>query len=147
MRPPTPITSMVRAWLLCVALLSTSVLTLSRPDLKPSPAIAADRNDITTLRSRAENPYLLRIMPLGASITNGYRSTGHNGYRNYIRQQLRYEGWNVEMVGSLRNGTMIDNVSDHQLSKNLERKLTVVSHRSSMRVISALESISYQRKL
>ncbi|KAJ5994334.1 hypothetical protein N7451_010058 [Penicillium sp. IBT 35674x] len=112
MRRRTPINSMICAWLLCVALLSRSVLTISRPDLIPTPAIAADRNDITTLRSRAEDPFLLRVMPLGASITNGYRSTGHNGYRNYIRQQLRYKGWNVEMVGSLRNGTMIDNFNE-----------------------------------
>lgn len=145
MRPSTPINSMVRTWALCVALLSTLVLTLSVPDLIPSPTIAAaaDRD----LRSRAEDPFLLRIMPLGASITNGYRSTEHNGYRDYIRQQLRYKGWDVEMVGSLRNGTMIDNVGDHQLQRNLEWNLTVIFHCSLMRVTWALELISYQRRL
>lgn len=111
---------MVRAWILCVALLSTFVSTRSLPDPIPKSPILADRNVITTLQSRAEDPFLLRIMPLGASITNGYRSTEHNGYRDYLRQQLRYKGWDVEMVGSLRNGTMIDNVGDHQPQRNLD---------------------------
>ncbi|KAJ6095509.1 hypothetical protein N7486_006255 [Penicillium sp. IBT 16267x] len=127
MRLATPINLMVRAWVLCVALLSTFALTLSLPDLIPSSTIAANRDDITALRSRAEDPFLLRIMPLGASITNGYRSTEHNGYRGYIRQQLRYEGWDVEMVGSLRNGTMIDNVSNRPLQRNSEWNLTVIA--------------------
>ncbi|KAJ5759045.1 Lipase GDSL [Penicillium odoratum] len=111
MRPPIPINLIIRACLLCVALLSPFVATGS-PDSNPVPTITTDRDDITILRARAENQFLLRIMPLGASITNGYRSTGHNGYRNWIRQQLRYEGWDVEMVGSLRNGTMIDNFNE-----------------------------------
>ncbi|KAJ5646436.1 LipaseGDSL [Penicillium lividum] len=114
MRPPIPINSIIRACLLCVTLLSPFVATGS-PDSTPVPTITTDRDDITILRPRAENQFLLRIMPLGASITNGYRSTGHNGYRNWIRQQLRYKGWDVEMVGSLRNGTMIDNVSNRWL--------------------------------
>ncbi|KAJ5650890.1 uncharacterized protein N7484_004613 [Penicillium longicatenatum] len=112
MRPATPMNSMVCAWVLCVALLSTFVLTFSLPDSIPSATIAAGRDDITTLRSRAEDSLLLRIMPLGASITNGYLSTGHNGYRSWLRQQLRYKGWEVEMVGSLRNGTMLDNFNE-----------------------------------
>jgi hypothetical protein len=49
-------------------------------------------------------------MPLGASITVGYRSSDGNGYRKWLREQLRYEGWDVDMVGGLVNGTMKDNV-------------------------------------
>lgn len=65
----------------------------------------------SALQKRDNGTFLLRIMPLGASITNGYGSTDHNGYRKALRQQLRYEGWQVNMIGSLRNGTMHDNVS------------------------------------
>jgi hypothetical protein len=49
-------------------------------------------------------------MPLGASITVGYQSSDGNGYRKPLREQLRYAGWEVDMVGSLTNGTMKDNV-------------------------------------
>ncbi|KAJ5389420.1 Lipase GDSL, partial [Penicillium cataractarum] len=63
----------------------------------------------SSLQKRDNGTFLLRIMPLGASITLGYRSTDHNGYRKALRQQLRYEGWQVNMIGSLRNGTMHDN--------------------------------------
>lgn len=64
------------------------------------------------LQKRDNGTFLLRIMPLGASITLGFGSTDHNGYRKLLRQQLRYAGWQVNMIGSLRNGTMHDNVSD-----------------------------------
>lgn len=52
----------------------------------------------------------LRIMPLGASITFGLRSFDGNGYRKYLRDQLRYDGFQVDMVGLNPNGTMKDNV-------------------------------------
>lgn len=55
-------------------------------------------------------PFLLRVIPLGASITVGYRSSDGNGYRKFLRDQMRYAGWGVDMVGSLENGTMKDNV-------------------------------------
>ncbi|KAL1998767.1 hypothetical protein VTN02DRAFT_5599 [Thermoascus thermophilus] len=48
-------------------------------------------------------------MPLGASITYGFRSTDGNGYRNHLRERLRSEGWKVNMVGSVKAGTMYDN--------------------------------------
>ncbi|KAJ5175389.1 CAZyme family CE3 [Penicillium canariense] len=64
---------------------------------------------VSTLQTRDNGTFLLRILPLGASITLGYQSTDHNGYRKVLRQQLRYAGWQVEMIGSLRNGTMHDN--------------------------------------
>lgn len=61
------------------------------------------------LARRDDKPFYLRIAPLGASITNGYLSTDDNGFRKYIRDQLRYEGWSVNMVGSEKTGTMDDN--------------------------------------
>lgn len=60
-----------------------------------------------TIRPRAGNFYL-RILPLGASITYGQMSIDGNGYRKALRDQLRYDGWNVNMVGSNSGGTMND---------------------------------------
>ncbi|KAL5601084.1 hypothetical protein BROUX41_005911 [Berkeleyomyces rouxiae] len=55
----------------------------------------------------------LRIMPLGASITKGEPAQKsdphHNGYRKFLRDKLRSEGWAVNMVGSVRSwGDMAD---------------------------------------
>ncbi|KAJ5817786.1 hypothetical protein N7447_007794 [Penicillium robsamsonii] len=50
----------------------------------------------------------LRILPLGASITWGLLSPTGNGYRKHLRDQLRFDGWNVDMVGSRSNGDMED---------------------------------------
>lgn len=44
---------------------------------------------------RAEKEFWLRVMPLGASITQGIHSSDDNGYRRWIRDQLRWEGWQV----------------------------------------------------
>lgn len=60
---------------------------------------------------RRADDFYLRIMPLGASITYGISSTDGNGYRKVLRDQLRYDGWRVNMVGSLFGGTMNDSVS------------------------------------
>ncbi|KAK3947731.1 carbohydrate esterase [Pseudoneurospora amorphoporcata] len=43
-------------------------------------------------------------MPLGASITAGYGTNPQNGYRKPLRDQLRWRGWPVNMVGSLTDG-------------------------------------------
>ncbi|KAI1008878.1 hypothetical protein LB504_001329, partial [Fusarium proliferatum] len=69
------------------------------------PSLATDRG----LSSRGDDFYL-RVMPLGASITQGYLSTDNNGYRKWLRSQLRYKGWKVNMVGSKQNGDMRDRV-------------------------------------
>ncbi|OGM49676.1 hypothetical protein ABOM_001781 [Aspergillus bombycis] len=61
------------------------------------------------LGSRDGKPFPLRIMPLGASITTGLKSSDKNGYRKVLRQQLRSAGWEVNMVGSLKSGDMKDN--------------------------------------
>jgi hypothetical protein len=67
------------------------------------------RDPNTTLAARAGNFYL-RILPLGASITLGTMSSDGNGYRKALRDQLRFDGWNVNMVGSRTGGTMKDSV-------------------------------------
>jgi hypothetical protein len=63
------------------------------------------------IQSRDTHPFYLRVMPLGASITVGYHSTDGNGYRKWIREELRHQGWPVNMVGSQQSGTMRDRVS------------------------------------
>ncbi|KAL6230177.1 hypothetical protein BDW75DRAFT_248901 [Aspergillus navahoensis] len=51
----------------------------------------------------------LRILPLGASITRGLRSTDGNGYCKALRDQLHFKDFEVNMIGSRANGTMVDN--------------------------------------
>ncbi|KAG4424355.1 hypothetical protein IFR04_002596, partial [Cadophora malorum] len=65
-------------------------------------------SDIGTLKARDAKDFYLRIMPLGASITEGVASSNGNGYRKWLRQQLRWKGWKVNMVGSKANGNMAD---------------------------------------
>ncbi|TGJ79062.1 hypothetical protein E0Z10_g9703 [Xylaria hypoxylon] len=66
------------------------------------------RDDDTVSISEAQDFYL-RVMPLSASITEGMYSSDGNGYRKWLRDQLRYMGWKVNMVGSKNDGTMADN--------------------------------------
>lgn len=65
------------------------------------------------LGRREAKEFYLRVMPLGASITQGQASSDNNGYRKALRQQLRWKGWKVNMVGSRRHGDMRDSVSLH----------------------------------
>ena len=46
----------------------------------------------------------LRILPLGASISVGYKSKDYNGYRQYLLDSS--VGSNVQYVGTVRSGTM-----------------------------------------
>ncbi|KAL2820826.1 SGNH hydrolase-type esterase domain-containing protein [Aspergillus cavernicola] len=55
------------------------------------------------------NKVPLRILALGASVTWGIHSSTGNGYRKFLREQLVSQGWEVNMVGSKRNGDMKDN--------------------------------------
>lgn len=71
--------------------------------------VSSDSN-VSELQAPNTKPFALRVLPLGASITMGYKSEDGNGYRKWIRQQLRYAGWEVDMVGTMKSGTMHDNV-------------------------------------
>ncbi|KAG8161302.1 hypothetical protein KVR01_009566 [Diaporthe batatas] len=52
----------------------------------------------------------LRIMPLGASITFGLKSSDGNGYRDKLQELLSRSGTsNIEFVGSRRSGSMASN--------------------------------------
>ncbi|RDW67257.1 SGNH/GDSL hydrolase family protein [Aspergillus mulundensis] len=95
--------------------LSLSLLTFltSTPAHAAESAITVTQQHELAVAPRATKPFLLRVMPLGASITVGYRSSDGNGYRKPLREQLRYAGWEVDMVGGLANGTMKDNVAPH----------------------------------
>jgi lysophospholipase L1-like esterase len=55
-------------------------------------------------RQGAAKPFTLRIMPLGASITAGVGTDPQNGYRKPLRDQLRWRGWPINMVGSRADG-------------------------------------------
>ena len=54
---------------------------------------------------------VLRVLPLGASITWGQHSTTRNGYRKPLYDMLSSTGrYDVTFVGSKHNGDMTDNV-------------------------------------
>lgn len=77
-----------------------------------------DNGSISTspsLQARDDKPFYLRTAALGASITNGYLSSDGNGYRKYLRDELRLAGWPVNMVGSIKTGTMNDNDNEGHL--------------------------------
>ena len=109
--------SVLALWCLC------SVVT-GKPSHKPS----AKRRRVDTRYSglvipkvepRDDDPRLalvsglpLRIMPLGASITFGIRSSNGNGYRQDLRKKITAFGNPVNMVGSHPNGTMKDNENE-----------------------------------
>ena len=110
--------------LLLLTFLTTASAASAAPALStasPAEVTQQQHEDEHDLQPRATKPFLLRVMPLGASITVGYMSSDGNGYRKYLREQLRYAGWGVDMVGSLANGTMNDNVR-HPLSLAALRK-------------------------
>ncbi|KAJ6445943.1 carbohydrate esterase family 3 protein [Purpureocillium lavendulum] len=70
-------------------------------NVQASPAAA--RHD-----SRADK-VPLRLMPLGASITAGDHSSTGNGYRKDLRELLVKDGHPINMVGSRKSGSMVDN--------------------------------------
>jgi hypothetical protein len=104
MRQSTPILWVVQACLIWLTLVSASPIAISHDSLVSS-------DEVSALQSRDIKPFPLRVLPLGASITMGYKSADGNGYRKWLRQQLRYAGWDVDMVGTTKSGTMHDNVS------------------------------------
>ena len=55
---------------------------------------------------------VLRIQPLGDSITYGYRSSDGNGYRLPLENTLTSAGNIVSYVGSVRSGNMTDNYNE-----------------------------------
>ncbi|KPM39384.1 hypothetical protein AK830_g7215 [Neonectria ditissima] len=101
-------------------------------------------SEFPKVQRRAEDFYL-RIMPLGASITRGQpapEDTNGNGYRKLIRDQLRSEGWKVNMVGSVNYGQMADNDNEgwpgFLVSGVLEKaQLSLPNHKPNLVLINA----------
>ncbi|KAH7330374.1 SGNH hydrolase-type esterase domain-containing protein [Rhexocercosporidium sp. MPI-PUGE-AT-0058] len=65
-------------------------------------------SDAATLVNARANPQL-RIMVAGASIASGYLSSDGNGFRLGLEEALVAAGNDVQMVGTVRTGTMKDN--------------------------------------
>ncbi|KXH42130.1 fungal specific transcription factor [Colletotrichum nymphaeae SA-01] len=61
------------------------------------------------LTSTTECRPVLRLMPLGGSVTHGVGSSDQNGYRKKLSELLHGCGYNVCMVGSRRSGTHFNN--------------------------------------
>lgn len=100
----------------CVALLAHLPLNLALPTVQDVNVGGFTPNYDNGIFKRAEpKDFYLRVMPLGASITAGKPwppdDDSKNGYRKYLRDKLRSEGWKVNMVGNYNLGSMNDNVS------------------------------------
>lgn len=88
---------------LAVARWSTVLLCCLLPSIAAYPQ--AINTSAAQLAPRVTSFYL-RILPLGASITYGTGSSQGNGYRKFLRDQLRFMGYNVNMVGSKVPGNL-----------------------------------------
>jgi lysophospholipase L1-like esterase len=107
--------------LLLLAFLTTASAAASAlSTASPTEVTQQHNEDEHDFQPRATKPFLLRVMPLGASITVGYTSSDGNGYRKYLREQLRYAGWEVDMVGNLANGTMKDNQNEGHFGDTID---------------------------
>ncbi|KAJ5586528.1 CAZyme family CE3 [Penicillium hetheringtonii] len=118
MRQPTPIYWVVQVCLLWLTILSP--FSLASAISPPIEASLTTREDSSS-GSQYDEKFVLRVLPLGASITLGYKSTDGNGYRDWIRQQLRWAGWQVEMIGSKRFGTMRDNYNEGHIGFRVDQ--------------------------
>lgn len=74
-------------------------------------------------QTRDVGAFYLRVMPLGASIVEGVKSSDGNGFRDELRSQLEAKNWRVNMVGSKQNGNMTDNVSNHTLPSSCSAEM------------------------
>lgn len=54
----------------------------------------------------------IRLMPIGDSITSGFRSSTNNGYRGPLYSALLAQGNQIDFAGSVRDGSMFD--PDHE---------------------------------
>ncbi|KAG0154677.1 hypothetical protein PDIDSM_245 [Penicillium digitatum] len=118
MRQSTPIFWVVQACLIWLTVVSAS------PMISDDTVVSSDSN-VSELQAPNTKPFALRVLPLGASITMGYKSEDGNGYRKWIRQQLRYAGWEVDMVGTMKSGTMHDNDHDGHIGWRIDQ---IASH-------------------
>ena len=99
------------------AVFGTLLLSSIQPciALPASPGFSPNYSNDALVQRADPQDFYLRIMPLGASITAGEEADPedkeHNGYRKFLRDALRFDGWKVNMVGNQNSGSMKDNVS------------------------------------
>ncbi len=74
------------------------------------PAAAAPASQTVTAKAAA--PRVLRVMPLGDSITFGLGDPHRNSYRAALKSRLAANGVAIDFVGSQRTGTFAD--SQHE---------------------------------
>ena len=75
-------------------------------------AYTLDYNHWNSLSARKNDKPLLRVLPLGASMTKGGGDTpkdNESGYRRVVRESLRSKGYPVNMVGCSKSGEFQDN--------------------------------------
>ncbi|KAJ5922825.1 hypothetical protein N7516_010528 [Penicillium verrucosum] len=123
MRQSTPILWVVQACLVWLTVIS--VVSASPVISHDNPVSSDSDSDVSALQTRDTKPFPLRILPLGASITMGYKSKDGNGYRKWLRQQLRHAGWEVDMIGTMKSGTMHDNEHDGHIGWRVDQ---IASH-------------------
>ena len=111
-------------YLILVALISLLALVGAQHAL---PAMVARRDDDPIVPGHSNFP--LRILPLGASITWGQKSSDGNGYRGHLRDMLQKRSTVVDMVGTMKSGNMPDNVSTQCSFQLHDTKLTSLGQR------------------
>ena len=78
----------------------------------PAQAAAATRTSSVRVQAAApavaEQSVPLRLEPLGDSITYGSHSSAGNGYRSPLYNELTGEGYRLDFVGSVLEGSMAD---------------------------------------
>ncbi|KAJ4389643.1 hypothetical protein N0V93_007115 [Gnomoniopsis smithogilvyi] len=96
-------------------------LSFDDVDLSNSTVNIENRAQISSdsLKERAGSFYL-RILPLGGSITVGWGSSTGNGYRKPLRDQLRKDGWKVNMVGTKIGATNAPKTGTAMLDNSVE---------------------------
>ncbi|KAF2711948.1 carbohydrate esterase family 3 protein [Pleomassaria siparia CBS 279.74] len=91
----------------CAMLSAATAIPLGTSSIDTSHSYSPPSGELVT---RADKP-ILRIMPLGASITLGIGDTpkgNESGYRKPLRDEFRWRGYTVNMVGCKQTGVMKD---------------------------------------
>ncbi|KAJ4414460.1 hypothetical protein N0V82_007909 [Gnomoniopsis sp. IMI 355080] len=112
-------------WLVVLSLIHTAlalpVISSDEVDLSSTAVSLDDDAELSSnnLHERAGSFYL-RILPLGGSITVGWGSSTGNGYRKPLRDQLRRDGWKVNMVGTKIGATNAPKTGTAMLDNSVE---------------------------
>ena len=89
-------------------MISAPKLMRRKKELIPSGAFKAIMIGLLSLTALAAQSQDLRLMPLGDSITSGFRSSDNNGYRGALQNQLATAVTSLDFAGSIRDGSMRD---------------------------------------